>query len=175
MFARRYADGVSSAYDQVDRIAEHWAEAGMEQAAIARLALSKRVSRLAMLIEQRLKAALADVGLTYAEFDVLATLRRSGAGLRPGELSKALMLTSGGMSNVLRRLTDAGFVDRKASDVDARGSWVHLTPAGDAVTDKALAASTRVHDDLLAGIPDTTIRTAADALREITAVTDHRR
>lgn len=174
----RDPDGVSPdqpAHDQVERIVEQYAEAGVDSAVIARLALSKRASRLALLFEQALKTALAELGLTYAEFDVLATLRRAGTPLRPSELTRSLFLTSGGTSNVLHRLTAAGYVDREANAADARGRWVHLTPAGEAVTDKAMAASTRVHDDVLAGIPETTIRAAADALREITVITDRRR
>ena len=163
-----------TAGDQVDRLAELWIRSGMPEEAIARLELSKRVSRLALRHEQAMKVALADLGLTYAEFDVLAALRRASGPLRPSELTKSLFLTSGGTSNVLQRLTAAGYVEREANAADARGRLVHLTPAGEAITDKALVASTRVHDDLLAGIPPATIRTAADALREITRITDRR-
>jgi DNA-binding MarR family transcriptional regulator len=160
--------------DEVDKLAEQWARSGMPPAAIARLELSKRVSRLALRHEQAMKTSLADLGLTYAEFDVLAALRRAAGPLRPSELTRSLFLTSGGTSNVLQRLTAAGYVEREANAADARSRWVRLTPAGESIVDKALITSTRVHEDLLAGIPDTTIRAAADALRDITRVTDRR-
>jgi DNA-binding MarR family transcriptional regulator len=160
--------------DEVDRLAELWTAQGVSPATIAQLELSKRVSRLALRHEQAMKAALSEVGLTYAEFDVLAALRRAGGPLRPSELTRLLFLTSGGTSNVLQRLTAAGHVEREANAEDARGRWVRLTPQGQALTDKAMAISIRVHEDLLAGIPEATIRTAADALREITAITDRR-
>ncbi|GLY65166.1 MarR family winged helix-turn-helix transcriptional regulator [Amycolatopsis taiwanensis] len=161
--------------DEVDKLARQWAAAGMAPAAITRVELSKRVSRLALRHEQAMKVALSELGLTYAEFDVLAALRRAGGPLRPSELTRSLFLTSGGTSNVLQRLTTAGYVAREANADDARGRWVRLTSSGESITDKAMAASTRVHEELLAGIPDKTIRAAADALREITAVTDRRR
>jgi DNA-binding MarR family transcriptional regulator len=161
--------------DEVDRLVTGWAASDMSPAAIARLELSKRVSRLALRHEQAMKAALAELGLTYAEFDVLAALLRTGGPLRPSELTRALFLTSGGTSNVLQRLTTAGYVEREPNAQDARGRWVRLTPSGEELTTKALTVSARVHEDLFAGIPDTTIRTAADALRTITAVTDRRR
>ncbi|HEX6360501.1 MarR family winged helix-turn-helix transcriptional regulator [Actinophytocola sp.] len=160
--------------DEVDRLAAGWATSGMSPAAIARLELSKRVSRLALRHEQAMKPALAELGLTYAEFDVLAALLRAGGPLRPSELTRALFLTSGGTSNVLQRLTAAGYVEREPNAEDARGRWVRLTPDGEAITTKAMAVSARVHEDLLVGIPDTTIRAAADSLREITSVTDRR-
>lgn len=160
--------------DEVDKLAERWAAWGMSPSAIARLELSKRVSRLALRHEQAMKTGLAELGLTYAEFDVLAALRRAEAPLRPSELTRSLFLTSGGTSNVLQRLTAAGYVEREQNTNDARSRWVRLTPTGESLTDKAMALSTRVHEDLLAGIPDTTIRTAANALREITKITDRR-
>jgi DNA-binding MarR family transcriptional regulator len=160
--------------DEVDKLAERWRSSGLPAAAVARLELSKRVSRLALRHEQAMKAALADLNLTYAEFDVLAALSRAEGPMRPSDLAKSLFLTSGGTSNVLQRLTAAGYVDREPNTEDARGRWVRLTPTGESITHKAMAASTRVHEDLLAGIPDKTIRTAADALREITSVTDRR-
>jgi DNA-binding MarR family transcriptional regulator len=161
--------------DEVDRLVGHWQASGATPAAIARLELSKRVSRLALRHEHAMKAALAEVGLTYAEFDVLATLRRTGEPLRPSELTRSLFLTSGGTSNVLQRLTAAGHVEREANADDARGRWVRLTPQGQALTDKALAISVRVHEDLFAGVGEDAVRAAADALREITSVTDRRR
>jgi DNA-binding MarR family transcriptional regulator len=161
--------------DEVDGLAERWAAAGLPRDAIARLALSKRVSRLAVLVEQTMKAELADLGLTYAEFDVLAALARADGPLRPSDLAKSLFLTSGGTSNVLQRLTAAGYADREPDESDARGRRVRLTAEGAAITQKAMATSIRVHDDLLAGIPTETIEQAATALREVVAITDRRR
>ncbi|TDE01063.1 MarR family transcriptional regulator [Jiangella asiatica] len=143
--------------------------------AIARLSLGKRASRLADQVEQATKAELAELGLTYAEFDVLAALRRAGGPLRPSELTRSVLLTSGGTSNVLQRLVAAGYVEREADQGDARGRWVRLTDTGAAVTDQGMAASARAYEDVLAGIPAGAIAAAADALREIVAVTDRRR
>jgi DNA-binding MarR family transcriptional regulator len=161
--------------DEVDGLTERWAAAGMPPAAINRLELSKRISRLALRYEQAMKTELGELGLTYAEFDVLAALLRAGGPLRPGELTRSLFLTSGGMSNVLQRLAAAGYVVREANTDDARSRWVRLTETGREITEKAMTVATRVNEDLMAGIPDSTIRGAADALREITAKTDRRR
>ena len=160
--------------DAVDKLADYWMSAGMPSGAIARLELSKRASRLAQRYEQVVKGALTDLGLTYAELDILATLRRAGTPLRPSELTKSLLLTSGGTSNVLQRLTAAGYVEREPNAEDARSRWVRLTPSGQQMTDKALAASNSALESLLAGIPEPTIRAAANALRDITTTTDRR-
>lgn len=153
--------------DEVDGLAEKWAEAGMAEAAISRLMLSKRVARLSLLFEQAMKAELADLGLTYAEFDVLAALRRAGGRLRPSELTRSLYLTSGGTSNVLQRLSAAGYVTREPDESDARGKQVRLTEDGEHITDKAMAASEEVHESVLAAVPEEAITAAAEALRPI--------
>ena len=157
--------------DEVDGLAEKWAADGMAEDAIARLALSKRVARLSLLFEQAMKAELADLGLTYAEFDVLAALRRAGGRLRPSELARSLYLTSGGTSNVLQRLSAAGYVTREPDESDARGKQVRLTEDGTRVTEKAMAASVEVHESVLAAVPADAIKKAADALRPVVART----
>jgi DNA-binding MarR family transcriptional regulator len=157
--------------DDVDGLAERWAADGMAPEAIARLALAKRVARLSLVFEQAMKAALSDLGLTYAEFDVLAALLRAGGRLRPSELAKSLYLTSGGTSNVLQRLTAAGYVAREHNEADARSRWVHLTDKGARLTHKAMTMSVEVHEQVLAAVPQEAIAHAAEALRPITART----
>lgn len=152
--------------DDVDGLAEGWRAAGMSSRVIAQLELSKRIARIGGVLEQALKAELADLGLTYAEFDVLAALRRSGQ-LKPSELSRSLYLTSGGTSNVLQRLTTVGYVEREADPDDARSRRVRLSDKGTTVTDRAMAMSVRLHEEILGRVPDAAVRQAADALREV--------
>ncbi|GII78202.1 MarR family transcriptional regulator [Sphaerisporangium rufum] len=153
--------------DEVDALVPGWA--GLPAGLVAGLELSKRVSRIGGLFERETRAELADLGLTYAEFDVLAALRRAGAPyrLRPSELTRSLFLTSGGTSNVLHRLAKAGYVERAANTADGRSRWVRLTEDGLRVTETALAASGRAHAAAMAGVPDDVVRRAADALREV--------
>jgi DNA-binding MarR family transcriptional regulator len=161
--------------DEVDGLVQRWVAAGMPREDIARLALSKRVARLAVRHEQAIKAELTDLGLTYAEFDVLVALSRVDGPLRPRELARGLFLTSGGTSNVLNRLTAAGYVAREPDPDDARGTRVTLTDEGRAVTERALAASVRGHADLFAGISTEDLQAAADALRPVVVAIERRR
>jgi DNA-binding MarR family transcriptional regulator len=74
------------------------------------------------------------------EFDVLATLRRSGAPyqLTPTALYEAAMISSGGMTNRLDRLEKVGLIERRAHPTDRRGSLVALTPKGLALMERAI-------------------------------------
>ncbi|MFD0467535.1 MarR family winged helix-turn-helix transcriptional regulator [Nonomuraea thailandensis] len=115
--------------DEIDAMVPRWREAGLSSSLIATLELGKRISRLNMLFEQAIKNDLAELGLTYAEFDVLAALLRAPSRrMRPSELAKSLFLTSGGISNVLQRLSTAGYVEREA-DEETRAAAGYGSPA----------------------------------------------
>uniref|UniRef100_UPI003D0C74BB MarR family winged helix-turn-helix transcriptional regulator n=1 Tax=Roseibium sp. TaxID=1936156 RepID=UPI003D0C74BB len=61
-----------------------------------------------------LAPAYADIGLKIGEFDVLATLVRTGPPykLTPTELYRTTMMNSGGMTARLDKLEKAGYVER---------------------------------------------------------------
>lgn len=162
--------------DEVDALVPAWSRS-LPAPLVATLELSKRISRIGGLFEQAIKAELAELGLTYAEFDVLAALHRAGPPhqMKPSELTRSLFLTSGGTSNVLQRLTAAGYVTREADTGDARSRLVQLTAEGKQIAETALAASSRAHTEVMAGVPEESVRQAADALREVLAVVGRRR
>ncbi|WP_113704356.1 MarR family winged helix-turn-helix transcriptional regulator [Nonomuraea lactucae] len=164
-------------HDEIDELVPRWQAGGMAPSLIAALELGKRTARLNLLLETALKAELGELGLTFAEFEVLAALARSPAPrrLKPSELSRSLFITSGGTSNVLQRLTAAGYVERADNPGDARSRWVQLTPEGLRVAATALELAGKAHEELMAGVPEEVLRRAADALREILLVVGRRR
>ena len=70
--------------------------------------------------------------MKLGEFDVLATLRRSGKPYRltPSELIGSMMLTSGAMTNRLDKLEAKGLISREHSKEDRRSVSVQLTKDG---------------------------------------------
>lgn len=78
--------------------------------------------------------------LKYPAYAVLATLRVEGAPYRmsPKALLDALILTSGGLSNLLRRLEKAGHIRRMADEIDGRGVIVELTEQGRRLVEPAM-------------------------------------
>lgn len=101
------------------------------------------VGRLLHLNEVFLAAinrTLARHRLKYPTFAVLATLRVQGAPYRmsPKALLDTLILTSGGLSNLLRRLEKAGYIRRMADETDGRGVIVELTESGCMVVEPAM-------------------------------------
>ncbi len=79
-----------------------------------------------------LTPSYADIGLKIGEFDVLATLVRSGPPykLTPTELYRTTMMSSGGMTARLDKLEKAGYVERCPHPDDRRALTVCLTQKG---------------------------------------------
>ena len=99
-----------------------------------------RISRLAQLLQAELEPVFAAHGVNGGEFDVLASLRRAGRPYRltPTELSKALMVTSGGMTKRLAALESRGLIRREPDPNDRRSSAVTLTREGKRLVDSIL-------------------------------------
>lgn len=108
----------------------------------------------ALIARDRLAPLFARFGLQPGEFDVLATLRRSGApyALTPTELYEATMVTSGAMTARLDRLEKAGLIRRAPHPSDRRGVVVELTAKGRELTDEALAAHVANEHQILSGL-----------------------
>lgn len=99
-----------------------------------------RLLHLEGVVLQAVNAVLAPHGLKYLEYGVLATLRVSGAPYRmtPSNLQARLLFTSGGLSNLLKRLEANGWVQRTDDPQDGRGVLVCLTPKGRRLADRAM-------------------------------------
>lgn len=83
-------------------------------------------------------------GLTPAEFDVLATLRRSPPPreLTPSDIQERLAITSGGLTKVMGKLEERGLVSRSRDTADQRVRPARLTAAGKRLVEKAMAQLT---------------------------------
>lgn len=101
-----------------------------------------RVIVIAQHLERSVNIALEPFGLSLGQFDILATLRRQGTAgkMTPTQLMKNVMLSSGGMTNRLDRLEQAGFLRRELDPDDRRGVVVVLTEKGCEIIDQATEA-----------------------------------
>ncbi|MCX5524106.1 MarR family transcriptional regulator [Streptomyces bobili] len=141
--------------DPVDAIVEQWAAERPDLDTTA-MEVFGRVSRLARAMGDRMEKAYAGLGISRGEFDVLATLRRSGEpyALSPRQLSATLMLTTGGMTGRLDKLERAGLLRRSPDPHDRRGLQVTLTEQGLAVVEEAVGAGLAVQTEALTAALD---------------------
>jgi len=135
----------------------------------------RRVVRLAGMLNSVLEPELAAAGLARAEYDILTTLLSAppDARLRPTDLARRSILTSGGTSNALRRLEQQGLVVREKSDSDGRGTWVALTEKGRKVVKATAQRVTRKTSDLLRPVEHQLVE-ANEMLRTLAAAIDGR-
>lgn len=118
------------------------------------MAILGRARWITLRVRPAIEAVFTAHGLDAGEFDVIATLRRAGPPyrLRPTELYRSLMISSGGLTDRLARLERAGYVARRPSDRDARSLLVELTAAGHACAEAAFRADMAVESGLLAAL-----------------------
>lgn len=139
--------------DAVDQIVGQW-RAIRPELDLKAMALVGRLGRVGGLLERAIAAELATHDLTIADFDVLASLRRVGPPhrLNPTHFAKALMLTSGTITNRLDRLAARGLIERLDDPADRRGTLVTLTAKGKALVDAAVGGHVANEARLLAAL-----------------------
>ena len=117
--------------DAVDAIAAQWHKE-LPALAAENMILIGRLKRCAAQIERELERVFVAHGLGGGLFDVLATLRRSGAPytLTPTELYSSLMVSSGTISTRLKKLEAEGWIERLPNPEDARSLLVRLSASG---------------------------------------------
>ncbi|RLD76717.1 MAG: MarR family transcriptional regulator, partial [Bacteroidetes bacterium] len=84
--------------------------------------------------------ALSSYNIYYTDLDVLATIRRSGKPyeLTPSQLMKSVLITSGAMTALLKRLTNLALIYRSPDPKDGRIKLVGLTSKGFKLINKAI-------------------------------------
>lgn len=95
------------------------------------------LSAIGRLADQRLERATPE-GLSLASLSVLNHLAQWGGAPAPNELAQVFQLSKPAMTNTLRRLEAAGFVEITSDPEDGRRKRVALTGAGLAVQREAV-------------------------------------
>ncbi|SNX58499.1 DNA-binding MarR family transcriptional regulator [Streptomyces sp. TLI_55] len=159
--------------DPVDAIVDQWAAVRPDLDTKA-MEVFGRIFRLSRAMGDRMERAYAPHGLARGEFDVLATLRRSGEPytLSPRQLSGTLMLTTGGMTGRLDKLERAGLIRRSPDPHDRRGLQVTLTEKGLTTVDEAVGAGLAAETTALSTLNAEQADQLADLLRELLAGTE---
>lgn len=139
--------------DAIDRVVEHWAKEKPDLETEP-MAIMGRLMRIAKYMETEVAQLHKRYDLKLGEFDVLATLRRSGQPFRltPSELIDSMMLTSGAMTNRLDKLESKGLISREHSKEDRRSVTVELTQDGFVLIDKIIEEHAAVQAKLVKGM-----------------------
>lgn len=137
--------------DRADIAIEQWARERPDLPSLPMAVFGRLSDAVELVMRDHMNPLFAEAGLQPGEFDVLATLRRSGEPymLSPTKLYEAAMISSGGMTNRLDRLERAGFVERHPDPNDRRGKLIALTEAGKQVIDETIGRHVANEERLL--------------------------
>lgn len=138
--------------DQLDRMLDQWRRERPEIEADG-MALVPRVMRLAHLYDGEMARVSRSFRLKPGWLDVLSALRRIGPPYRMSatQLARWVLLSSGGMTNRLDRMEEAGLLRRRPDRSDRRGVLVELTERGRRVIDPAIDAHLALYEELVSG------------------------
>ena len=159
-----------TAQDDVDRIVAQWAIERPDLQTEA-MAVFGRIYRIGRNVGDLQEVVYAQFGINRGEFDLLATLRRSGDPyqLTPTALCDTMMLTSGGMTGRIDRLEQRGLVRRSQHPSDRRALVVTLTGQGKAVVEEAVGAGLSAQREVLERLPARSRAQLATLLRDLLA------
>jgi DNA-binding MarR family transcriptional regulator len=126
--------------DRADKAIEQWARERPDLPSLPMAVLGRLADAAERVTRDHMNPLFAESGLLRGEFDVLASLRRSGEPfvLSPTKLYEALMISSGGMTNRLDRLESAGLIERRPDPKDRRGTLIALTSKGRNIVDDTI-------------------------------------
>lgn len=152
--------------DHVATVMEQWARERPDLD-VSPQGVFGRLHRLALRLTDELAVVYAEHGLTEAEFDILASLRRQGPpyALPAGDLAAQTMVTSGAITKRVDRCVERGWVTRSVNEEDARGRVIALTESGRALIDRAFADHIANEHRLLAPFSERDRATLARLLR----------
>ncbi|WP_371678508.1 MarR family winged helix-turn-helix transcriptional regulator [Streptomyces sp. NBC_01276] len=156
--------------DAVDAITAQWF-AVRPDLDTAPMSVFGRIYRIARAMGDAMERVYNRYGISTGEFDVVATLRRSGAPytLSPRQLSATLMLTTGGMTGRLDKLEKAGLLTRSPDPHDRRGLQVTITERGLALIDEAVGAGLETQAAALKGFGAEEVEVLTGLLRKLLA------
>ncbi len=99
-----------------------------------------RIIRLSAHLLRQCDSWLNPLGLSWEAFSLIVTLRRSGKPyeLRPTDILRESLLTSGAVTNRIDRVEKLGFVERIPAKGDRRSFTIRLTTRGKRLADKAI-------------------------------------
>jgi len=141
--------------DGIDLVVDQWAQEKPDLDCSG-MALIGRIMRLTVHCGNKILQCHKSYGLKPGEFDVLATLLRSGNNycLTPSQLISAMMLTSGAMTNRLDKLEMKRLITRVHSKQDRRSVSIGLTEQGQSLINEVIEAHAKIQNELVASLSE---------------------
>ncbi len=141
-------------------------EAPLDETSTAALRLWVIMSRAHAAIAAHASADVGRHGLTLAEFGILEALYHRGPMLL-GEVQRRILVSSGGITFLVDRLTAKGLVERRTCEADRRARYAALTPAGTELVARIFPEHAAMLTQVMEGLTVDEQATAADLMRAL--------
>lgn len=138
---------------------------GSERRTVA-LKLWTVLSRAQRAVEKHSLSDIRRHDLTPGEFGALEALYHRGP-LLLGELQEKILVSSGGITYIVDRLTDRGLVTRRPCPDDRRARFAELTPEGEELIERIFPEHARCIEHAVSGLEPDEQRQAIDLLRRL--------
>lgn len=141
--------------DSVQALVEGWGRERPDLIAWP-LEIFGRLQRISAHLLRGSEDLLGPLGLTWEAFSLIVTLRRSGPpfALRPTDILRDSLLSSGAVTNRIDKVAQLGLVERVPDPADRRSLVVRLTPKGRLLADEAIARHFRGLAETLSALDD---------------------
>jgi DNA-binding MarR family transcriptional regulator len=161
------------ALDRVDKVLANWAKERPDLDASAK-AIVGRLIRLQAVLLHTVSTTFKTFKINPGEYAVLCTLRVSGHPyqLPPKKIIQSVLLSSGGMSNLLEKMEQKQLIKRTFDPHDRRGVLVKLTPHGKTIIDAAMAAHVKAEHQLITALDKNEQKTLVSLLRKLLLALD---
>ena len=138
---------------RVEAVADSDLETRGSQARHGDLRLWLRILTIHKLINNEVRRRLREkFGMSLSRFDLLAQLDGRTEGMRMGELSKRLMVTTGNITGLVDELVAEKLVERLPDPTNRRASLAAMTARGRKLFDAAARANETWIEEMFAGL-----------------------
>jgi DNA-binding MarR family transcriptional regulator len=151
-------------FDPIDEAARQW---GLRWSGVPAMHAVTSLMRVQQLVIGQLDAILKPYGLTFARYEALVLLVFSSRGSLPlGKMGERLQVHPTSVTSIVRRLVDAGLIERLPHPEDGRTVLAAITPAGRALVEKTTRALVEA-DFALAALTEDQLQQLSGLLRPV--------
>jgi MarR family 2-MHQ and catechol resistance regulon transcriptional repressor len=124
------------------------------------------LARAQRAISERTQADLEQHGISITEFAIMEALHHKGP-LLLGEVQRKILVSSGGITFLVDRLTARGYVERKLCPTDRRARYAALTRKGAALMKAIFPAHAAAIHQAMSGLSPAEQREATALLKRL--------
>lgn len=124
------------------------------------------LARAQRAITEQTQADLEQHGISITEFAIMEALHHKGP-LLLGEVQRKILVSSGGITFLVDKLTDRGYVERKMCPTDRRARYAALTRKGEALMEDIFPRHAAAIQAAMSGLSQTEQKEATVLLKRL--------